>query len=129
MLWLAFALRALGDVERARSLIESAQNRSATLTHVGTHAFERSQAAWFEAMCGRLSRAAQIGGELARLTREHDLPLWRAHGIFFEGLAKAESGALADGLEDMRRGAELLRERKRSHGAERRRAEVLVAFA
>jgi len=48
--------------------------------------------------------------ELARLTREHDLPLWRATGVFLEGWVKAESGAPAEGLEGMRRGAELMRE-------------------
>ena len=48
--------------------------------------------------------------ELARLAREHDLNLWRAFGVFLQGWAASQSGALADGLEDMRRGAGLLRE-------------------
>jgi predicted ATPase len=64
----------------------------------------------FELMRGDVSRAAQNGVELARLAREHDLPLWRACGVFLEGLATAESGAPGGGLEDMRRGVELLRD-------------------
>jgi predicted ATPase len=36
--------------------------------------------------------------------------MWRAFGIFLDGLATVESGALSDGLENMRRGVELLRE-------------------
>ena len=61
-------------------------------------------------MCGDVSRAASNGSELARLAREYDLPLRRASGVFLAGLARAESGALGEGLEDMRRGIELLRE-------------------
>ena len=49
-------------------------------------------------MRGDRARAAQNGSETARLAREHDLPLWRAYGVFFEGLATAERGALGEGL-------------------------------
>ena len=55
-------------------------------------------------------RAAPNAFELARLAHEHDLPLWRAFGVFLEGWATAASGAPGGGLEDMRRGVELLRE-------------------
>jgi predicted ATPase len=57
-----------------------------------------------------MSRAAMKGVELAQLTREHDLPFWRAFGVFFEGLASAQGGTAGGGLEDMRRGVELRRE-------------------
>jgi predicted ATPase len=110
MNFLALTLWPLGGVERARSLVESARTRSASVTHIGTHAYEKAVAAQFELMRGDLVRAAQNGIELTRLARENDLPFWRLSGIFFEGLATAESGALGSGLEDMRRGAELLRE-------------------
>ena len=36
--------------------------------------------------------------------------MFRAFGVFLEGWATADGGAPADGLEDMRRGVELLRE-------------------
>ena len=61
-------------------------------------------------MRGDRARAAQNGSVAARLAREHDLPLWRAYGAFFEGLATAELGALGEGLSDMRRGVEGLRQ-------------------
>jgi predicted ATPase len=61
-------------------------------------------------MRGDLVRAVRNGVELTRLACEHDLPFWQLGGVFFEGLAKAESGPLGGGLEDMRRGAQLLRE-------------------
>jgi predicted ATPase len=67
-------------------------------------------AAMFELMRGDFSRAAAHGVEVARLAREHDLPFWRAFGVFLDGLSTAASGALSGGLEAMRRGVELLRE-------------------
>jgi class 3 adenylate cyclase/predicted ATPase len=110
MFFLAFTLWPLGDVGRAVFLVRDADARSTGLDHVGTRAFKRMHAAMFELIHGDLSRAAQNAGELARLTREHDLPTWRAFAVFLDGLATAQSGGPGDGLEDMRRGAELLLE-------------------
>ena len=110
MACLAIVSWSLGEVDRAISLIDRMQTRIAGLTHVGTLAVGRMHAAMFELMRGDHLRAAQNAFELARLAREHDLNLWRAFGVFLQGWAASQSGALADGLEDMRRGAELLRE-------------------
>jgi tetratricopeptide (TPR) repeat protein len=109
-LYLALALWPLGDVERAISLTRDAQERTARLAHIGTRAYEKAHAALFELMRGDLSRSAPNALELARLSREHDLPMWRAYAVFLAGLAGAESGVPGGGLEEMRRGAELLRE-------------------
>jgi hypothetical protein len=57
----------------------------------------------------RRRAAAPSASELARLAREHDLPMWRAFGMFLEGWATAARGAAGNGLADMRRGVELLR--------------------
>jgi predicted ATPase len=57
-----------------------------------------------------MSSAASNAAELATLAREHELPQWRARGVYLEGLATAQIGAASDGLADMRRGVELLRE-------------------
>ena len=110
MAYLAFASWPLGEVDRAISLIERMQTRIADLTHVGTLALGRMLAALFELMRGDHARAAPNAFELARLAREHDLPMWRAFGLFLEGWGSAVSGAVGGGLDDMRRGAELLRE-------------------
>jgi tetratricopeptide (TPR) repeat protein len=114
MFYLAFTLWPLGDVERAVSLVDAAQARTAGLPHVQTRAYGKSQGAMFELMRGDLSRAlpnaAELAAELARLARDHDLPLWRAFGVFLQGFARAESDAPGGGLEDMRRGVDLLRE-------------------
>ena len=105
MALLAFASWPLGEVDRAMSLADRMAARAATLAHGNTRAFGATFACLFELLRGDMSRAAPNGVELSRLAREHDLPLWRPFGLFFERLATAESGA----LEDMRRGVELLR--------------------
>ena len=107
---LATASWPLGEVDRAISLNDRMQTRIADLTHVGTLALGRMHAALFELMRGDHARAAPNAHELARLAREHELPMWRAFGMFLEGWATAASGAVGSGLEDMRRGVELLRE-------------------
>jgi predicted ATPase len=109
MHYLALALWPLGDVERATSLVGRAGERIAGFAHIGTQAYEKWAAAMFELIRGDLDRAASNAVELARLAREHDLPMWRAYAVFLDGLVKAESGAPVEGLEEMRRGAELLR--------------------
>ena len=110
MCYLALASWPLGNVRRAVSLVDCAHERLASVAHIGTHPYAKLHAAMFELMRGGRARAAQNGSEAARLAREHDLPLWRAYGVFFEGLGTAERGALGDGLSDMRRCGESLRQ-------------------
>jgi class 3 adenylate cyclase/tetratricopeptide (TPR) repeat protein len=110
MLYLALTLWPLGDIGRAVSLIADAEARVAGFSHIGTRANGRMHAALFALMRGDLSQTALNAHELARLTREHDLPMWGAWGVFLEGSATAESGTASGGLEDMRRGVELLRD-------------------
>ena len=112
MFSLAVALWPLGEVDRAVSLVEQMLTRIANLTHVGTLAAGRMYAALFELMRGDRARAAPNAFELNRLAREHGLTMHRAFGVFLEGWATAASGAVDCGLDDMRRGAELLREQK-----------------
>ena len=108
--FLAFALWPLGEVDRAISLIDRMQTRVACLTHVGTLAFGRYLAAPFHLMRGDHLRAAPNAFELASLARDHELTMYGAFGAFLEGWSTAAKGAFAEGLENMRRGVELLRE-------------------
>ena len=110
MLYLALTLWPLGEIGSAISLVRDAEARSASLAHIGTRAHGKRHVAMFELMRGDPPRCALNAPELARLTGEHDLPMWGAWGVFLEGLATAESGMVSGGLEAMRRGAELLRE-------------------
>jgi predicted ATPase len=109
-LHLALALWPMGDVGRAVSLVRSAEMRIAGLSHIGTHANGNMHAALFELMRGSLSHTSPNAVELARIAREHDLPMWRAFGLFLEGVATAEGRGLGEALTDMRVGVELLRE-------------------
>ena len=106
MCYLAIASWPLGNVRRAVSLVDGAHEQLASVAHIGTHPYAKLHAATFELMRGDRARAAENGSGATRLAREHDLPLWRAYGAFFEGLATAELGALGEGLNDMRRGVE-----------------------
>ena len=109
MHYLALALWPLGEVDRAVSLVAHAEARLAGVTHIGTRAYGKMFAAMFEVMRGDFSRASPHAVEVVRLAREHDLQLWLAFGLVLEGSASAQNGAPSDGLEDMRRGIELLR--------------------
>jgi predicted ATPase len=108
--YLAIATWPLGEIDRAASFLKRAQERAASVAHAVTRAHERLLTALFELMRGGHPAAGRAAVELADLAREHDLKLWRAFGVFLEGWLKSETGAPADGLEDMRRGAALLRE-------------------
>jgi predicted ATPase len=109
-IYLAIVLRPMGDVERAVSLVRGAQTRIAGLSHIGTHALANMHPALFELMRGNFSYATPYAVELARIAREHDLPIWRAFGLFLEGVATTEGRTLGEGLTDMRRGVELMSE-------------------
>jgi class 3 adenylate cyclase/tetratricopeptide (TPR) repeat protein len=110
MLYLARVLWPLGEIGRAGSLVDDAEARITRLAHFGARAHGKVHAAMFELMRGDLSRAAQNTSELARLTREYELPFWEAFAVFLEGLATAQGGTSGGGLEAMRRGVELLRD-------------------
>ena len=110
MAYLAITSWPLGEVDRARSLIERMQTRMADLTHVGMLAYGKMHAALFEMMRGDPARSAPNAFHLVRLADEHNLPMFRAFGVFLHGWAEGQSGSFHAGLGDMRRGADLARE-------------------
>jgi hypothetical protein len=90
MLYLAMTLWPMGEVERAASFEAEAAARTAETTHIGALAYGKAHAVLFELMRGNFSRAVPTAVELARLAREHDLPMWRVVGDFLEGVVKGE---------------------------------------
>ena len=110
MVNLANASWPLGEVDRAISLIDRAELRSADFTHAGVRAFARMHSALFDLMRRDHARAVPRASELARITREHELTMYGAFGAFLEGWATAAGGAPGDGLADMRRAIDELRE-------------------
>jgi class 3 adenylate cyclase/predicted ATPase len=109
MAYLAFTSWSLGDVRRARFLIESIKARMESVAHAGSRASGTALVAHFELMRGDPLRVPQHATELARLASEHNLSMFRAYGAFLEGWAAAHFGALDEGLEGMRHGVEALR--------------------
>ena len=109
MAYLAFVLWSFGEIDCALSLAERMRGRTAGLTHANTLALGTMHAAAFELMRGDRPRIRTSALELARIAREHDLRLFRAFDEFFGGWMAADDGALPDGIERMRRGAENLR--------------------
>ena len=109
MAYLAFVLWSFGEIDCALSLAERMRERTAGLTHANTLALGTMHATAFELMRGDRPRIRTSALELARIAREHDLRLFRAFDEFFGGWMAADDGALADGIEHMRRGAENLR--------------------
>jgi class 3 adenylate cyclase/tetratricopeptide (TPR) repeat protein len=109
MAYLAFVLWSFGKIDCARSLAERMRERTAGLTHANTLALGTMHATAFELMRGDRPRIRTSALELAHIAREHDLRLFRAFDEFFGGWMAADDGALADGIERMRRGTESLR--------------------
>jgi hypothetical protein len=109
MIYLAFASWALGEFGQAASLIERMRARVEELSHATTLAHATALTAFFALMRRDRSQARISASELARIVRDHELPLFRAIGEFLVGWADADGGALAEGLEVMRRAGESLR--------------------
>ena len=108
MAYSALALWALGEVDLARLRAEDMAARTAQIGHAAPAAYGLGHAALFELMRGDRARAAPNALKLVRLAREHDLPMFGAFGAFLDGWATAASTVIGSGLENMRRGAELL---------------------
>jgi predicted ATPase len=106
MIYLAFASWAVGEAGRAVSFVERMRERVAELSHAPTLAHGSALTAFFALMQGGSPRARTSVSDLARAVHDHDLPLFRAIRDFLVGWATFDDGALADGLEAMRRGAE-----------------------
>ena len=83
---LAIASWPLGEVDRAMSLIDAMETRMSGVPHIATLSFGRMHAALFELMRGDHARGAPHAIELARLARQHELPMWGAFGVVSPGL-------------------------------------------
>ena len=89
-------------------LVATLTSRMAGLAHVHTRVFGEHLAAMFELMRGNCSCCA-ARGRSRTIGADHDLSLWRAVGVFLDGLARA-AGPLGQGVVDMRRGIQLQRD-------------------
>ena len=106
---LAFTLWPLGDVGRAVSLVGDADARVTGLDHVGTCAFTRMHAAMFGLMLGDL-RASRRTPFNSPASRASTICRCGERTARFSMAWRRLKRRARRGLEDMRRGAELLRE-------------------
>ena len=107
MAFFALVLWPLGEIDRAASLLSRMLARMASLTHGNTIALGHMFAAQSALMRGGPMRGDTNSLELARIASAHDLPQFRAFGMFFDGWARVESDLLG-GLDGMRRGVDSL---------------------
>ena len=108
MAYLALVLWPLGEIDHAASFMSRMLARIASLTHGNTIGLGHMFAAQFALMHGGPMRGNASSLELARIASAHDLPQFRAFGMFFNGWARVESDLLG-GLEGMRAGVDSLR--------------------
>ena len=112
MAFLALALWPLGEVDRARRLVEDMTARANQISHIGTVALANFFAAKFEMTRGDFARAAPLVKALADVAREHDLALRRDESIFLEAWTAWKAGDRMASLAEMRRGVSLRRKHK-----------------
>jgi predicted ATPase len=109
MIYLAFTSWALGEFKKAASLVERTRARIEELPHATTLAHATALTAFFALMRNDRSQARASVPELARIVRDHELPLFRTIAEFLVGWADVDGGELASGLDAMRIGVESLR--------------------
>ena len=100
----------LGEVERAIFIVERGDDGWRAAHHPRTRTYGKSHAAMFEFMRGDRRAGARRRRASPPRTRVRARSV-AAYAHVFEGWAKGLSDAPGGGLGDMRRGAELLRER------------------
>ena len=108
MVYLAIVLWPLGEVERARELVDATATRIAELGHLATSTYGLMHNAMFEIIGRNVDRAAPLAKALSSVAHEHGIALWIAFGAFLEAWAELRSGSPEIGLSNMRRAAALL---------------------
>jgi len=108
MVYLAIVLWPLGEVERARALVDATATRIAELGHLATSTYGLMHGAMFEIIGRNVDRAAPLAKALSSFARDHEIALWISFGAFLEAWVELRSGSPEIGLQNMRRAAALL---------------------
>ncbi|HEY1888189.1 MAG TPA: hypothetical protein VGG86_19405, partial [Roseiarcus sp.] len=109
MIYLAFALWALGEFGEAASLTERMRARVEGLSHATSLAHATALTAFFALMRGDRSQVGTSVSKLVQIVRDHELPLFHAIGEFLAGWVTADGASAVEGVEAMRRGIESVR--------------------
>jgi adenylate cyclase len=93
----------LGEVERARELIEQANQRGSELGHGPSRAHPLLWKAHLEILRGDAAAALSAAEALDALGREHQMPFWRGDAELSAAWARGRLHDAAAGAEDLRR--------------------------
>jgi len=110
MINLAHVLWPLGELERARRLVEEALTYAIQSGHVPTMAYGQYYKCLFEAVARDAARAMPHADALVGLSREHGLPFFLNSGTFYHGWTHWHAGDREAGAAEMRQGIALARE-------------------
>ena len=110
MVYLAIALWPLGEVDRARELVDATARRIAILGHLATSTFGLMHSAMFEIIARNVDRAAPLAKALSSVAHEHGIAFWINFGAFLEAWVELRSGSPEIGLLNMRRAAARLQQ-------------------
>jgi predicted ATPase len=110
MINLAHVLWPLGELGRARRLVEEALTLAMRSGHVPTMAYGQYYKCLFEAVARNAARALPHAGALVDLSREHGLPFFLTSGTFYYGWTRWHAGDREAGMAEMRQGIALARE-------------------
>jgi class 3 adenylate cyclase/predicted ATPase len=110
MINLAHVLWPLGELERARRLVEEALALAMQSGHVPTMAYGQYYKCLFEAVARDAARAMPHADALVSLSREHGLPFFLTSGTFYHGWTDWHAGNREGGMAEMRQGIALARE-------------------
>ena len=108
MVYLAIVLWPLGEVDRARELVDATATRIAELGHLATSTYGLMHNVMFEIIGRNVDRAAPLAKALSSVAHEHGIALWIGFGAFLEAWVELRSGSPEIGLLNMRRAAALL---------------------
>ena len=104
MVFMALTLWPLGETDHARRIGEEALARAAASGHVPTMVYGHFQYALLHVARRDAATTAALAETVARLAREHGMPLYSAYGEFLQPWARWHLGDREGGLDAMRRG-------------------------
>jgi predicted ATPase len=100
---LAVTMWQLGEVERARELIDEANGRARDLGHAPSMAHLLNWKSYLEVLRGEAAAALSAAETLEDLSHEHGMPFWRVNAELKAGWARGRVHNAAVGAEDLRR--------------------------
>jgi predicted ATPase len=103
MAYLAQALWAIDEVDRARRVSEDLSLRMSEVSDASSLGYGHAHRAGFELMRGDFGRAAHHAKALAEIERDHEIAQWQPFRIFFEGWIEWHVGDREAGISEMRR--------------------------